>query len=172
MIFGDSEIMNFESTRIATRKPNTSHSKTYSHPAHLRELSSKVEMSRAINRARAWHEDIMLDYETVEPYFQENVASPAESDQSIRRWLVDTGCPFDLVSQRDLSEEERKYMSMSSKSLYLNTANGRAESNLVLSLRTPTLSDGIDAHVMSSTPNSISLGKRCMTMGYSFVWRA
>jgi len=172
VIFGDSEIMNFESTRIATRKPNTSHSKTYSHPAHLRELSSKVEMSRAINRARAWHEDIMLDYETVEPYFQENVASPAESDQSIRRWLVDTGCPFDLVSQRDLSEEERKYMSMSSKSLYLNTANGRAESNLVLSLRTPTLSDGIDAHVMSSTPNSISLGKRCMTMGYSFVWRA
>ena len=30
----------------------------------------------------------------------------------------------------------------------------------------------IEAHVLESTPSIISVGKRCMDMGYSFVWAA
>ena len=30
----------------------------------------------------------------------------------------------------------------------------------------------IEAHVLESTPSIISVGKRCMDMGYSFAWTA
>ena len=34
------------------------------------------------------------------------------------------------------------------------------------------LNDPIEAYVLSSMPNVLSLAKRCVDMGYSFVWRA
>ena len=40
----------------------------------------------------------------------------------------------------------------------------------MITFRVPSLGDPIDAYVMESTPTVMSIGRRCMQLGYTFVW--
>ena len=55
-------------------------------------------------------------------------------------------------------------------SVKLHTANGVARTENVMCFETEGLSEPIEAHVLGSTPNVISVGKRCVELGYRFVW--
>ena len=84
------------------------------------------------------------------------------------RWLVDTGCPMDLVGLGDLKGPDRADIRTHS----LHTANGATRTAGRVDADVGNLDEVIEAHVLESTPSIISVGKRCMDMGYSFAWNA
>ena len=85
------------------------------------------------------------------------------------RWLVDTGCPMDLVGLGDLKAPDRALIA---KGGHTHTANRATRAAGRVDADVGNLDEVIEAHVLESTPSIISVGKRCMDMGYSFVWTA
>ena len=49
--------------------------------------------------------------------------------------------------------------------------NGIVDADKVINFSVATMNDSIEAYVLDSTPTVMSIGKRCMTMGYHFVWK-
>ena len=97
------------------RKPDTSHNLKYRHDDHYRGLNSKREALRAVMKAKALRKEVLLDSDDVENDHADNagdvsISAVASYDASLRRWVVDTGCPIDLVASDDLSQSERKYI--------------------------------------------------------------
>ena len=71
-----------------------------------------------------------------------------------RTWLMDTGCPFDLVSTRSVSDVS-KYMRRTTQTTGLRTANGKMEVKSEIPLRLSQLeSEVVNALVLKDTPRS------------------
>ena len=54
----------------------------------------------------------------------------------------------------------------------LATANGETIADQVLPLHLASLGEDVDPHVLASTPNVLSLGRRVVVDGYAFCWPA
>jgi hypothetical protein len=102
---------------------------------------------------------------------RDTVAAAAEMSE-MRRWMADTGCCFDLISKEDLSREELSRSVKTQVPCRLKTANGNASANKTISFNHRSLEGEITAYIMRSTPTVLSVGKRCMHEGYSFIWLA
>ncbi len=96
------------------------------------------------------------------PWF---VASPAEG--TIKIWLVDAGCGHDLIGKNEVASSGG-VCRPTKESLTFNTANGKTVAQEQASYQSTELNEEIDAYVLESTPAVISVGKRCMDMGYRF----
>ena len=83
-------------------------------------------------------------------------------------WILDSGCDYDLVSEKTLSPEERRNKKRTNSQKTLNTANGRMIVEEEATLSIPLLGDDVTALVLDNTPSVLSLGKRCMEQGYEF----
>ena len=84
-------------------------------------------------------------------------------------FILDSGAGRDLVSidsQSRLNDMKRVI------DYYINfrTCNGMISSNAVLDLLIKCLGTGVSAHVLKSTPSILSMGKRCMLEGYTYIW--
>ena len=97
------------------------------------------------------------------------VAAPAEG--TINIWLVDTGCGHDLIGKNEVASSGG-VCRPAKESLTFNTANGKTIALEQAAYKSAELNEEIDAYVLDSTPAVISVGKRCMHMGYSFHWPA
>ncbi len=95
------------------------------------------------------------------------VVSLAEG--TIKIWLVDTGCGHDLIGKNEVASSGGKCRP-AKESLTFNTANGKTVALEQASYQSTELNEEIDAYVLDSTPAVMSVGKRCMNMGYSFHW--
>eukprot|EP00971_Amphidinium_carterae_P092319 1827943-Amphidinium_carterae.1 len=84
-----------------------------------------------------------------------------------RRWLIDTGSAYDLVSTKDAIEDPKKRLQ---KPLLMQTASGVMEANKRATEKVNTLRSTITPLLLDSTPDVLSVGRRCMTEGYSFHW--
>jgi len=100
------------------------------------------------------------------------VAASASRANGTKRWLVDTGCPLDLIAEYEIGQDEKEYIKPATDSVRLNTANGITKANRIIKYRVDGMEDGIEAFVLSSTPTVMSVGKRCMERGYDFIWKA
>ena len=78
--------------------------------------------------------------------------------------MIDSGCAMDLISKRELRDEERR--------IKFNTANGNTSSELAITFDIETLAECALVRILDSTPAVLSMGMRCMRMGYSFHWPA
>jgi hypothetical protein len=87
----------------------------------------------------------------------------------IQTWLVDIGCGHDLISKRDLKNVFIRLVKAESP-LTFNTANGKTTAKELAPLYCSELKEELLPHVLESTPPVLSVGRRCMEMGYSFVW--
>ena len=96
-------------------------------------------------------------------------ASSKKHVDIIKSWLIDTGCGHDLISRKDLQSLAVK-ITASLNPLTFNTANGQTVSTEAAHLYNKELKEELLPHVLSSTPPVLSVGRRCMEMGYSFVW--
>ena len=100
------------------------------------------------------------------------VACPAGGSYPrwVTSWLVDSGCPLDLI---DRSHIQGCLDSVCDGSkVTLATANGDTVSSEVLPLYLNKLKEQVQPHVLDSTPNVLSLGRRVIVDGYSFEWPA
>ena len=85
-------------------------------------------------------------------------------------WLVDTGSPFDLIGRDELTdafigERVRKIMGQA-----LLTANGEIVAREVVDIAVKELRETASPLLLDSTPAVLSVGLRCMELGYSFHW--
>ena len=142
------------------------------------------EVLQARFRAQYLRESVLIDEEQVDPedmtirdrkILREpkalTVPAACAGERRIR-WFVDRGCPIDLVGLNDLNDTERNLVKRSGHEHSLCTANGTTGTQGRIDGSCKRLKARVQAHVLPNTPALISVGKRCMEMGYSFRWEA
>ena len=85
------------------------------------------------------------------------------------KFLMDTGCGHDLISQRKVEKHGLETL-VSEEAISFQTANGVTNTDLISNFQTESFTEPINAYVLDDTPSVLSVGKRCMKQGYGFVW--
>ena len=85
-----------------------------------------------------------------------------------RRFIMDSGSGHDLISSTRI---DRMYLdTYESSRVNFHTANGITSTTTMVDLEFDTFNEPAKAHVLEDAPSVLSLGKRCMEQGYTFVW--
>ena len=84
------------------------------------------------------------------------------------RFIMDTGCGYDLSSQRKVKELGLETY-LDNDGMTFMTANGLTDSNEITVMDHENLGQ-CKLHVLNQTPAVLSVGSRCTKEGYSFVW--
>ena len=85
-----------------------------------------------------------------------------------RRFILDSGSGHDLISKRKAVRLELKVVDCDPVTFH--TANGHTVTGNMAELDLGTFENISNAYILDDTPSVMSLGKRCMREGYSFVW--
>ncbi|CAE7457726.1 RE2 [Symbiodinium natans] len=89
----------------------------------------------------------------------------------MRRWMIDSGCAMDLIAEADLTQDEKE-LAIEAKKVRFNTANGNTTSKQEICMDIQGMPETMRIRMLESTPAVLSMGRRCMKMGYSFHWLA
>jgi len=89
-------------------------------------------------------------------------------DPHVKKWIFDSGCGVDLVSKKDIKGFEHKIRD-ADEPLVFRTANGRTEAESTIKIPCKEIGCSVNAYVLQNTPAVVSMGKRCMEEGCSFV---
>ena len=92
--------------------------------------------------------------------------------ESVRRWLCDTGCMFDLVSRDTVNTDPDCILEAVEDPEELYTANGPVKADTTGVIPVYKFSDYIEPFVLDDTPDVMSIGTRCVDKGYEFHWPA
>ena len=84
-------------------------------------------------------------------------------------WLVDTGCGYDLVSKREVVLMKR-CVEKAKHTITFHTANGPTVTEDVANVYVKELDERITPYILNNTPPALTVGYRCMEMGYTFIW--
>ena len=110
-------------------------------------------------------------YDKIDSKLSEAVPASALVKVKKYSWVMDTGSGHDLVPQHIVSEPSLTVVPPSS-SISLQTASGPLAAESIAQVRVAALGTTSEALVLPSTPMVLSIGRRCMEDGYSFVWEA
>ena len=97
-------------------------------------------------------------------------APAAPATRGIRYWLADTGCPADLVSEKTLPKDAAACIEVAAVEQNFDTANGELKADRTVRMQIEGLDDDCDLYVLADTPDVISIGRRCVQLGYGFHW--
>jgi hypothetical protein len=86
-------------------------------------------------------------------------------------WVVDSGATFDTVPLGYAKREELQRIPLLNP-IEINTANGPAVAEHGVVLQLPGMPEYVCATEMPDSPALMSVGRRCMVHGYSFIWMA
>ena len=90
---------------------------------------------------------------------------------SVKYWLADTGCGYDLVARKHVAKFTDK-IKQTDNPIMFNTANGMTDATNDILLRVEELDEDVEPYVLDSTPAVLSVGRRCVDFGYAFHWPA
>ena len=85
----------------------------------------------------------------------------------IESWVLDSGAGHDLMSKRLAN---KKAVKRADDALMFWTANGRIDATHVCEENLSVLNERVRAYLVKDTPAILSLGVRCMQLGYGFYW--
>ena len=86
-----------------------------------------------------------------------------------KKFILDSGSGHDLISARKV--ERMDLATYQDEAVNFHTANGvTVVSTSKVDLDFKAFGETANVHVLDDTPSVISMGKRCMDHGYSFVW--
>ena len=88
-----------------------------------------------------------------------------------RNWIVDSGSCFDLVGLDELKHEETANIQTNTSPVTLTTANGVTTTDKRVKLSMKEMVGAISAIVLPDAPAVLSLGRKCLDEGYSFMWK-
>ena len=120
--------------------------------------------------------DIHSEAEGNDEGYESNVGNDSDEYDydpvTTRLWLCDTACPFDLVTRDSIATEDEWRIHEADKEIRLATANGEISVTTVFDTQVEPLlyENGTKVHVLESTPDVLSIGKRCVELGYGFHW--
>ena len=80
--------------------------------------------------------------------------------------LCDTGCGSDLISRAGAKGYPKKTVSP----ITFQTAGGKTTARESVAFYCPELRSAVEPLVLDNTPWVLSIGRRCIEEGYSFVW--
>jgi hypothetical protein len=89
-----------------------------------------------------------------------------------RRWLCDTGCPFDLIGQPSIPLNSRSNAIKAKQAVTMETANGTISCDRVLQMQIIPFNENIEPYILEDSPDVLSIGRRCVDEGFSFHWEA
>ena len=99
------------------------------------------------------------------------MCAAAHDGTVVKLWLIDTGCGHDLVARKEL-KGLRKLIRQANIPLTFYTANGQVPATDAADLFVKELDATVEPYVLEQTPAVLSVGMRCMRMGYTFIWPA
>ena len=83
---------------------------------------------------------------------------------------MDTGCGYDLVSEADLKALGLlDIITKASNDLIFSTPAGKTNNNKEASLLVEELRQNVKARVCETTPNVLSIGRRCVMDGFALA---
>jgi hypothetical protein len=120
----------------------------------------------------AWNEASKLAAEVCVNNGGETPAAPAHQPfDGPKRWLIDTGSAFDLIEESDVPEWQLSDAEPAKGRIALNTANGKLVVDKQIVMQCGPLRHDVTPLLLPSSPAVLSVGRRCMKEGFSFVWR-
>ena len=85
-----------------------------------------------------------------------------------KRFIMDSGSGHDLIASKKVERMELDiYVD---ETVNFHTANGVTSSTQRSDIYFEALDEPAQVHVLEDTPSVLSMGKRCLDQGYSFVW--
>ena len=97
------------------------------------------------------------------------LTSKAPVNGKIDRWLVDIGCGYDIVS-REHTASMKRWVQKAGRPRSFQTANGITTTDKEARVTVNELSEEVAPYILGSTPAVLSVGYRCMNLGYSLYW--
>ena len=85
-------------------------------------------------------------------------------------WVADTGCGFDLISMADVPERFRKYAEKADRTYSFFSANGDTEASQQIQIQSRAMGETVRPLILKNTPAVLSLGMRCLELGFWFQW--
>ena len=86
-------------------------------------------------------------------------------------WLADTGASYDVVPEGYAEIYGWKKVPLA-EPIRINTANGPASAKGAVLTKIPGMDEEVHAVELGDTPPLLSVGRRCLNEGYSFIWIA
>ena len=93
-----------------------------------------------------------------------------------RKWLMDTGTPFDIVSINDVSPKAEEQKVPSDTLFSLNAVGGIQDVEwmlpMVIQMSGKWKEKCIPLLIEATSPAALCIGRRCMELEYAFHWAA
>ena len=85
-----------------------------------------------------------------------------------KRFIMDSGSGHDLISAKKIDRMDLP--TYDDVVVNFHTANGVASSTKRSDIKFEAFDEPAHAHILEDTPSVMSMGKRCVDLGYSFIW--
>ena len=159
---------------------------------HFGEVPSRMEVHSAATLAKAsgmlcvdkvGHDEMLYDYgEAVYKHATDTpgeprrtIVSPATPHTTngkvpvaVDSWLMDSGTPLDIVNKASIAGNRHRVRKIDR--IVLDTANGQNVADRGIDLVVELLGQDILPYVLDSSPNVLSIGRRCVVDGYGWYW--
>ena len=85
-----------------------------------------------------------------------------------KRFIMDSGSGHDLISAKKIDRMDLP--TYDDVVVNFHTANGVTSSTKRSDIKFEAFDEPAQAHILEDTPSVMSMGKRCIDLGYSFIW--
>ena len=85
-----------------------------------------------------------------------------------KRFIMDSGSGHDLISAKKIDRMDLP--TYDDVVVNFHTANGVTSSTKRSDIKFEAFDEPAQAHILEDTPSVMSIGKRCIDLGYSFIW--
>ena len=85
-----------------------------------------------------------------------------------KRFIMDSGSGHDLISAKKIDRMDLP--TYDDTVVNFHTANGITSSTKRSDIKFEAFDEPAQAHILEDTPSVMSMGKRCVDLGYSFIW--
>ena len=85
-----------------------------------------------------------------------------------KRFIMDSGSGHDLISAKKVDRMDLP--TYDDAVVNFHTANGVTSSTKRSDIKFEAFDEPAQAHILEDTPSAMSMGKRCVDLGYSFIW--
>ena len=85
-----------------------------------------------------------------------------------KRFIMDSGSGHDLISAKQVDRMDLP--TYDDAVVNFHTANGVTSSTKRSDIKFEAFDEPAQAHILEDTPSVMSMGKRCVDLGYSFIW--
>ena len=85
-----------------------------------------------------------------------------------KKFIMDSGSGHDLIAMKKVDRMDME--TYEDETVNFHTANGVTSTSKMTDIQFDVFEEPVKAHVLDDTPSVLSMGKRCLEQGYTFIW--